>query len=850
MSAAKRQEEVVRVSVRSLVEFILRSGDIDSRRGAGREREAMQAGSRLHRKIEREWGVGYQAEVPLKWQTNLEEVTLVVEGRADGIAEDGENVTILEIKSMYLDVTRLSEPVAVHRAQASCYAAIVAEQKGLSHIGIRMIYAGLEDGALQSFDEEWDAGDLSAWFQNLVGEYGKWALWQYRHRLKRDASLSNLPFPFPYREGQRDLAVSVYRTITRGRTLFIQAPTGVGKTMSCVYPALKSMGEGYGDKLFYLTAKSVTRTVAEEALEILRSEGLTFFSVTVTAKEKLCVLPRPECNPDACPYAAGHFDRINDVVFSLIQEETRITREKLLQTAQENRVCPFELCLDLTTWADGVICDYNYVFDPNVYLKRFFGEGVCGDYLFLWDEAHNLAERAREMYSAVLFKEDFLAARRLVKGKSKKLETKITRCNKILLDLKRECETYKVLPEIDFFVMALEALFSEMQDFAEENRSLDTNETYRDFFFAVRHFLNIHEMMDENFRVYAEIQPDGRFLLKELCVNPAGPLSHCLKKGNSTIFYSATLLPMPYRELLRGDEEDYAVYAPSPFDRKNRLLAVAEDVSSLYRKRGPAQYAKIYDYIRMTVKAHAGNYLVFFPSYAFLESVLAAGEEEDEEETPALPAAGNAPEEWIIPEEYEEAKEADGPADAEKEDAGENGASPEKRDETLTVIRRPGCRSLKQASRMSEAEREAFLAAFSGESAESLVGFCVMGGIFAEGIDLVGDRLIGALVVGTGIPQVCTEREILRDFYHEAGKNGFDFAYRYPGMNKVLQAAGRVIRTSSDRGVIVLLDDRFLNPESVALFPREWDDYQVTDREHFPALLESFWTGDPSGKDG
>ncbi|MBP3702078.1 MAG: ATP-dependent DNA helicase, partial [Lachnospiraceae bacterium] len=585
---AKMEKNVIRISVRNLVEFILRSGDLDNRRSSGREKEAMLAGGRLHRKIQRQMGANYRAEVSLMCRIPMEELILQVEGRADGvIEEDDGSVTIDEIKGVYFDVTRLEEPYEVHKAQAMCYAYIVARERDLDKMTIQMTYGNLETEVLRRFREEWTVGDLTVWFDRLTQEYGKWALWQYRHRLARDVSMKGLEFPYPYREGQRELAVSVYRTVSRGKRLFIQAPTGIGKTMSAVFPAVKSMGEGYGDKVFYLTAKTVTRTVAEEAFQILRRNGLDFLNVTITAKDKLCILEKPECNPDSCPYAAGHFDRVNDAVFALLTEGGPIDRGRIMQAAEEHHVCPFEFCLDLTTWADGIICDYNYAFDPNIYLKRFFGEGVSGDYLFLVDEAHNLAERAREMYSAVLYKEDFLEVRRLIKGHSKKLEQKLTRCNQALLEWKRECENWRVLPSAGHFTMALQALFGEMQEFAEQSTAMDSNETYRDFYFAVRHFLNISERVDENYRIYTELQSDGRFMIKELCVNPAGCLRECLDKGNSTVFFSATLLPMAYyRELLSGDPEDYAIYARSPFEQSHRLLAAARDVSSRYTRRG------------------------------------------------------------------------------------------------------------------------------------------------------------------------------------------------------------------------------------------------------------------------
>lgn len=825
----KREENVIRISVRTLVEFILRSGDIDNRRSVGRERDAMQAGSRLHRKVQRQMGSAYRAEVSLKCRVPIEEVVLQIEGRADGLIEEEGRLTVDEIKGVFFDINRLEEPFPVHKAQALCYAYMAGRDRGLSVVTIQMTYGNLETEQLRRFTEEWDMERLTRWFDDLTQEYGKWALWQYHHRLARDRSMEGLEFPYPYRPGQRDLAVSVYRTISRGKTLFIQAPTGIGKTMSAVFPSVKAIGEGYADKLFYLTAKTVTRTVAEEAFAILRGNGLDFLNVTITAKDKLCILEKPDCNPDSCPYAAGHYDRVNDTVLSLLKEGGMLERGRILQASEENHVCPFELCLDLTSWADGIICDYNYVFDPNIYLKRFFGEGVSGDYLFLVDEAHNLVERAREMYSAVLYKEDFLTVRRLVKGHSKKLEQKLTRCNQALLELKRECEAWKVWESAGHFTLTLQALFGEMQEFAEKSTALDANETYRDFYFAVRHFLNMAERVDENYRIYTELQADGRFMMKELCVNPAGCLRECLDKGNSTIFYSATLLPMPYyRELLSGDSEDYAVYARSPFDQSRRLLAAARDVSSRYRRRGRQEYEKIYDYIEAMARSRAGNYLVFFPSYAFMDGVCEIAGERGA----VLLTAGDS---------TQTRQEA-------VENPNERGTASDRPEgiwDSFDLAMRSGIQILRQSSHMTELEREDFLEAFAADGrpdGSSLIGFCVMGGIFSEGIDLTGERLIGVAVVGTGLPQVCTEREILRGFYEEAGKNGFDFAYRYPGMNKVLQAAGRVIRTAEDQGIILLLDERFLWSDQTALFPREWEDCVITDRGRVKALLTDFWS--------
>ena len=366
----------IRISVRNLVEFVLRSGDLDNRRSQGGKKEAMQAGSRLHRKIQKRMGADYRSEVALKHQVREDEFSILLEGRADGIITETSGIVIDEIKCIYMDVERLEEPDPVHLAQALCYGYMYASEQDLDSVGIQLTYCNIETEQIRRFRQAKTREELEEWFQGLIHEYVKWARYLYHHSIRRTECLKELQFPYAYREGQKELAVSVYRSIARGRNLYIQAPTGIGKTLSCVFPGLKAIGEGYGEKLFYLTAKTITRSVAEETFELLRErENLYFSTVTITAKEKLCILEKPDCNPVACPRAKGHFDRVNDAVYEIIQEEQGITRETILAYAEKYQVCPFELCLDISSWVDGIICDYNYVFDPNVRLKRYFAEG-------------------------------------------------------------------------------------------------------------------------------------------------------------------------------------------------------------------------------------------------------------------------------------------------------------------------------------------------------------------------------------------------------------------------------------------------------------------------------------------
>ena len=836
----------IRISVRNLVEFVLRSGDIDNRRTAGAQREAMLAGGRMHRKIQRRMGSGDQAEVSLRHSVEEDGFQIVVEGRADGIIRDGKDVTIDEIKCVYQDINCLEEAVGVHMAQARCYGYIYGLQEALDEVTLQLTYCNLETEEIRRFQEIQTMDELSEWFAGLIHEYVKWARYLYHNGLRRDESIKALEFPYPYRAGQRDLAVAVYRTLERGRRLFVQAPTGIGKTLSTVFPALKAIGEGHGKKLFYLTAKTITGTVAKEAFELLRTRGYQTKIIQLTAKEKLCLCEEMDCNPVHCPYAKGHYDRVNDAVYNLLQKEDVFTREVILEQAREYRVCPFEMSLDTATWADDIIGDYNYVFDPNVYLKRFFAEGTRGDYIFLVDEAHNLVERSREMYSASIYKEDFLAAKKLLKPYQEKHDRRAERvirhlekCNRILLGYKRECENYVVYENIGTLIFALTRLAADLDEYLQKSPDFPERREVNEFYLNLRNFMNIYELVDEHYVVYSEHEEDGRFKLKFYCVDPSLNLQERIDKGNATIFFSATLLPIQYyKSLLSTRRDNYAVYAQTAFSEEQRLLLFGNDVSSKYTRRGRAEYERIALYIEKTARAKQGNYMVFFPSYRMMQEVydvfLEGGETDEMRPQEYFPeGAENAeivehPEEAEIAEHPEEAEIAEHPNDAENPGDAE-----------------PCLWCMMQQTGMREAEREAFLQAFSGEASKrrggSLVAFCVLGGIFGEGIDLKKEQLIGAVIVGTGLPQISNEREILMRYYDERAGAGFDYAYRFPGMNKVLQAAGRVIRTTEDVGVIELLDERFLKSDYRGLFPREWEQRRICNVNEVEQMLAEFW---------
>lgn len=870
---------IIRISVRSLVEFVLRHGDIDKRHQISPD-DAMQEGSRIHRMIQRRMGAEYEAEVPLKISFEEQGYTLILEGRADGIIHHEDKVIIDEIKGTYRDPAKWKEPQPLHLAQAKCYAYIYGLQQKLSEVQIRITYCHIPTEELRYFIQDYSGDELEEWFEDLLASYRKWADYSWQWKRIRQESIQGLEFPFPYRDGQKELVSGVYRTIYHKKKLFLEAPTGVGKTISTVYPAVQAMGQGMADKLFYLTAKNITGTVAEDTLELLRGQGLRMKSVTLTAKEKICFMEETECIPEYCPYAKGHYDRVNEAIYDLLTSKESFSREQIEIYAEKHRVCPFEMCLDMSLFADTVICDYNYLFDPHVYLKRFFSEGSPGNYIFLIDEAHNLLERGREMYSAVLFKEQFPELRKKLKqtilsemsgyrkksdisgqmtldmtfettdssdyrdmtetddedvdrfgtelteeefeqlektvpagknrgysvlvrqGYADKMLYQAEKCNRQMLVLKRECEQCRIVQEIDSFVQPLMRLQAVLDDYLgePEEEQVPIREELLDFYFEISHFLEIYELLDENYVKYTQICEDGSFFLKLFCVNPAENLKRCMNRGRSSILFSATFLPIQYyKKLLGGTQEDYEVYAHSVFSPEKRALFIAEDVTSKYTRRSPEEFYNIARYIEEIVKNRHGNYMVFCPSYSFLRSVY-------EQYTEHFSGEGR---ECIIQSEY-----------------------------------------------MSETDREAFLGRFRGnedfdlqcdidmdieEEDSILIGFCVLGGIFGEGIDLKNDSLIGAIIVGTGLPQVCFEREILKEFFEEDGESGFDYSYRYPGMNKVLQAAGRVIRTVEDVGIVALLDERFLQFAYQRMFPREWEHFEKVSVDTVAKRVERFW---------
>ncbi len=802
---------VVEISVRHLVEFILRSGDIDNRRHVNAA-DAMLEGARIHRRIQGEQGSDYYSEVPLSINIDCDFYEIAVSGRADGIIVRLDKITVDEIKGMYADVEKLEEPVPVHLAQAMCYAYIYAEQEGLQEISVRMTYSSIGKGNIRFFEYDFSFDHLSRWFDDLIGEYKRWAEFEIKWNALRDASVRVTEFPYSYREGQKELAQDVYRTIVHKKKLFLEAPTGVGKTLAVLFPSIKAIGEGKSRKIFYLTAKNAGAVVANETFSLFRKGGLRFKTVNLMAKEKFCINETCECNPEKCPYATGHYDRVNEVIFNLLSSGDDYSTELIRTSAAEKNVCPFELALDLSLFCDGVICDYNYAFDPKARLRRFFAQGGKGEYIFLVDEAHNLVDRGRQMYSAALRRKDIAIIKKRLRGVSRTLSRHLNELDRSLKKLEEETSgRYTIFSGVDDVAVSAGRFAGTYEDVTKEYPIDD--DSVLQFYFDVRSFLDVHELLNEKYMIYGKNEPGEGFVLRLYNTDPSDNLGQCMENAVSTVLFSATLLPVRYyMDLLSGREDDFAVYARSVFDPKKLGVFIARDVSSKYNRRSQNEYEKIAAEIYDIVKIHKGNYMLFFPSYDFMEKVFVNFYEASGNGIKCLVQDRNMTED----ERLLFLKEFSKHEDSEKE---EN----DKITDVVNIGPKTGTEVIN-----------------TDINKITLVGFCVLGGVFSEGIDLTEESLIGAVIVGTGLPMVCTEREILREYFDASGMDGFDYAYRFPGMNKVLQAAGRVIRTENDTGIAVLMDERFEDSRYRALFPKEWVNTGVISRTDLEGI-EVFW---------
>jgi DNA excision repair protein ERCC-2 len=795
------------ISVRDLVEFVLRTGDLGGEREFVGSDRAL-AGIRGHQKIQNSRPTGYLTELPVEYRVETDEFTLHIRGRIDGLLITSNQVLLEEIKTVQGTWDHEADPL--HWAQARFYAFIHAQENTLKELVLQLVYLELPAGRLTEFRQTVSFAELSDFFAKTTAVYVDWLRERHHWCLTRNASIARLAFPFAaYRPGQRELAVAAYRVMANGGRLFLAAPTGNGKTISVLFPAVKALCEGKLERIFYLTARTVGRTIAENTLSVLRRGGLKLRAVTLTAREKVCVREGHPCDPLTCPLALGYYDRIKPAIRGALERE-EITRSVLEEVGQKYQVCPFELSHDVSVWADAVVCDYNYVFDPQVYLRRHFEEDG-GAYAFLVDEAHNLVDRAREMFSATLEGREILDVKRAIKQAAPRCAKALTQLYTAMRKLgnaiepheepydpsdpsvelnlfpaktatiRREENGVSTSPEFpDSIIKPLETALDETESWLVKNQPAEFREALLALYFQMHSFRRTAELYDEHFVTIIENTPEVK--VRQFCLDPSLLLRKAQARGKAVIFFSATLTPMDYyRTLLGGESGDPVLQLSSPFPSENLAVLVQDRIQTHFKGRSES-LGDVVEAIGTLVQGRRGNYLVYFPSYQYLNDTLQAFQVRH----PSVPV----------------------------------------------LVQRPG---------MSEPERDAFLAAFSVEHGETLVGFAVLGGIFGEGIDLVGERLIGAVIVGVGLPQLCVERNLIRDYFQKQNAAGFEYAYTFPGMNRVLQAVGRVIRSDTDCGVVLLIDARFNETRYRRLFPVWWKYLRVRHTEGLREIVGNFW---------
>ncbi len=801
----------VKVSVGDLITFVLQSGDIDSgftsssRLAEGIwHHQAIQKANKLASNRDKV----YTAEVGVAYGITRKGIRLEVGGRIDGVFDKGGEITIQEIKSTARELHEIDEEsFPLHWAQAQCYAYMYGREHKKDAVTVQLVYSQLDTRDTSVFEKRFLFSELENFFVPVAESYIEWARVLKEWAKTRNASIKNMAFPFEsYREGQQELVNGVSDAVHCGNHLFAQAPTGIGKTMATLYPSIQAVGKNTVSKIFYATAKTVTRAVAQKAVDTLQRKGLRLKTVTITAKDKICFNPDAECKPEDCEFAKGYYDRLRPAIKELFEQDA-LDRPAIEAMARKHSLCPFELTLDMSLWADCIICDYNYLFDPRVYLRRFFSEEERSDereYVFLVDEAHNLVDRSREMFSAQLARNLILNVQKSA-GKPRNVKDvgRMLKLNRILEGLAffmeeasgacgredeagtrqdfvvKEDAPFELVPMLKSFIVVAGKIL-------EKTKPSVFSEKLLELYFIAHNFLRTAEYFDHRYRCYYQ-EAEGDFTVKLFCVDPSYLMKEALERARCAVFFSATLTPIPYfQELLGGGENADRLKLGSPFPKENLRVLVDDRVATTYRMR-EFSYDRIAREIAALCAGKVGNYIAYFPSYKYMNEVRGRFIQEN-----------------------------------------------------------PAISVISQGQGMSEAARSIFLEEFSRYGETTLVGFAVMGGVFGEGIDLVGERLSGVIIVGVGLPQISLERNLIKNYFQESHEAGYEYAYIYPGMNKVLQAAGRVIRTETDRGVILLIDERFARPPYSDLIPDHWHPLhhlKNTPKGHTLELVQEFWRG-------
>ena len=763
------------IAVRELIETTCRSGNLLRASGiSGSE------GTRAHQKVQAVRPEHYTAELPVQHEVDLGPARLHIQGRIDGLYElsDG-SLIVEEIKSTRRRLDEYLDGRPMHWAQAKIYGHILAAQRGLESVALHLTYVELDTWTTRTFEETASAAELAAFFYQLCETFRPVMERDLRWQAQRTQSIVQADFPHERpRRGQRQLMREVYLAIDRQQPLFAEAPTGIGKTLATLWPALQRLGDGRLDRIVFLTAKNSGKLIVQRAIADLQSTGLRVKSLTLTAKDQMSCVPGLRCDPITCENAIGFYNRLPAALTEMFQLDAW-SPQRIREVAERHRLCPFEFSLHLVPVADILICDYNYVFDPRVALQRSFGESRKRT-VILVDEAHNLVRRGRDMFSASLSEVQLKEVLRAIDQDAWDLTRVLKSLQRSIRAIRRQPMVQEDKPKT--LLKSVRKLVTTGESWLQEELNPPWRELFVQFYFECNAFVQAGERFDESFRFYYEEldnKQNGRNLrLRLFCVDPSALLARVMKKrGRPCIFFSATLRPLDYFLDMLGAEPPFrSVQLNSPFPPEHLEVFAAETIPTTWRERENS-IEPIAALIHRFVDFEPGNILVFFPSFAYLEQVLAACTFPNRE---------------------------------------------------LHVQQRG----------MDENQRTKFLAAFDRPSILSKIGFVVLGGSFGEGIDLVGDRLRAAIIVGVGLPQVCLEQDLIKQHMSETGKNGFDYAYTFPGMCRVLQAAGRVIRSAEDRGKILLIDQRYARETYRNLFPDCWPPIHWSRPSGYTALGE------------
>ncbi|MCF7669654.1 MAG: ATP-dependent DNA helicase [Verrucomicrobia bacterium] len=778
------------IPVRSLVEFVLKTGDLRTSGDFSSPTRAID-GIKGHRFIQNSRPGSYQKELTVAANVQCHDTGILIQGRIDGLIPDAECPLIEEIKTV--SGVWNDEPDPLHWAQLKIYAHMYLIDNPADRARLRLVYLELETGMAYEYHQTHESTELAAFFNDVTNRYAQWLKRRNDWIIQRNASTFTLAFPFPkYRKGQRELSVAVYKTIRAGQRLFAEAPTGIGKTVSVIFPAVKALGKGLTDRIFYLTSKNTGKAAAEQTLDNLRSSGLKLKSLTLTAKENICPRNAAPCDASTCPFAAGYYDRLKPALEKALERD-RFIKPDIETAALEFSLCPFEFSLDLSNWVDMIICDYNYAFDPQARLRRHFEEAKT-DYTLLIDEAHNLPDRARDMFSAELTRAELRSLKRTVSKELPHCVKALSAVDRLFATLRKaaDCEPARVwtsetppeklLPVLSRFTNTAEAWLA-------QNHQTEFRNELLNLYFKTVSMIRVLGSFNSSYVTIVESEPNGgRFRL--FCRDPSSSLEAVLKKARSAVFFSATLSPPHYFKQILGADTSYPeLRLPSPFPHDNLTVLIEQRISTNFTSREKTSDS-VTRLICDTITARRGNYIAFFPSYKYLELIL---------------------------EKFQRV-----------------------RDSRIEVIA--------QSPGMTDDERLEFLSKFDHEYNRTLVGFAVMGGIFGEAVDLTGERLIGAIIVGVGLPKICIERNLISEYFEKHTGHGFDYAYTFPGINRVLQACGRVIRSEKDRGIIVLIDNRFRQSRYLRLLPPWWRPEFLSKSHPIKETAIAFWESNKHSK--